>query len=88
MDDLHLRAAALLHGPYILGQPSRLIHCYVTGELWDDPGRSISYHAVCKPLSARIADATSGPARNARLFYQRTTEPPKESSAELAARQQ
>ncbi len=81
MDDLHCRAKAFLSGPRPLAEPAgtmtRLIAQYVAGQSWEDPelGKRLSDCLDAAKMEAvRYADAPSGPAADARLFYQRGAE--------------
>ena len=91
MDDLHARGQAFVTGPCVISEPWRLIHRYVTGELWDDPEAQTLLSRALQTAQTevvRLEGATSGPARDARHFYQRAGEFLKEVKAELSARQQ
>ena len=92
MDDLLGRARAFLRGPSIIGDPShRLIHRYVARQLSDDP-ETRELLSLCladaRAEAARFEDATEGPARDARCFYQRAAELLTDIKAEMSARQQ
>jgi hypothetical protein len=92
MADLHARARAFLQGPSIIGDPShRLVHRYVAGQLSDDPETRdllLLCLADAHAEAARFKDATVGPARDARCFYQRAAELLRDIKAEMSARQQ
>jgi hypothetical protein len=95
-NDLCSRADAFLRGPCIIGsgisgEPWRLISRYVDGELWDDPAAQNLLSRglqTAQTEAARLERATSGPAHDAQLFYQRASELLKDILVEVAARQQ
>ena len=91
MDDLHSQAHAFINGPYIIGEHSHLILRYVDGKLGDDPeAQNLLSRCLqtAQTEAARFEGATSGPARDARYFYQRAAELLKAIQDEMAARLQ
>jgi hypothetical protein len=91
VDDLRARAQAFIRGPCVLSEPWSLIHRYIAGELWDDPdAQNLLSRGLqtAQTEAAHLEGATSGPARDARLFFQEAAEFLKDIMAELSARKQ
>jgi hypothetical protein len=92
MSDLRSRTGAYLRGPCIISEPgaslTRLIARYVASEPWDDPelrNRVSRCLQAVQTEAARLEGATTGPARDAQLFYQRGASLLQDIQAEVSA---